>query len=75
LPILPNLLRYETFAVADYGCMSHALHLRQTRQSLKLGFALYFLFFSKSSKAANGRWLEDGSCSPPGVAPPYHSAT
>jgi len=23
LPILPNLLRYETFAVADYGCMSH----------------------------------------------------
>jgi len=36
LPILPNLLRYETFAVADYGCMSHALHLRQTRQSLNL---------------------------------------
>jgi len=37
LPILPNLLRYETLAVADYGCMSHALHLRQTRQSLNLG--------------------------------------
>ncbi len=36
LPILPNLLRYETFAVADYECMSHALHLRQTRQSLNL---------------------------------------
>jgi hypothetical protein len=34
---LPNLLRYETFAVADYGCMSHALHLRQTQQSLNLG--------------------------------------
>ena len=34
---LPNLLRYETFAVAHYGCMSHALHLRQTRQSLNLG--------------------------------------
>jgi len=34
---LPNLLRYETFAVAYYGCMSHALHLRQTRQSLSLG--------------------------------------
>jgi len=33
---LPNLLRYETFAVADYGYMSHALHLRQTRQSLNL---------------------------------------
>jgi len=37
LPILPNLPRYETLAVADYGCMPHALHLRQTRQSLKLG--------------------------------------
>jgi hypothetical protein len=37
LPSLPNLLRYETFAVADYGCMSHALHLRQTQQSLNLG--------------------------------------
>jgi hypothetical protein len=34
---LPNLLRYETFAVADYGYMSHALQLRQTRQSLNLG--------------------------------------
>jgi hypothetical protein len=34
---LPNLLRYETIAVADYGCMPHALHLRQTRQSLNLG--------------------------------------
>jgi hypothetical protein len=34
---LPNLLRYETFAVADYGCMPHALHHRQTRQSLNLG--------------------------------------
>jgi len=33
---LPNLLRYETFAVADYGYMSHALQLRQTRQSLNL---------------------------------------
>jgi len=31
LPILPNLLRYETFAVADYGCMSHALHLPERR--------------------------------------------
>jgi len=38
LPNLPNLLRYETVAVADYGCMSHALHLRQIRQSLNLGF-------------------------------------
>jgi len=37
LPILPNLPRYETFAVAHYGCMSHALHLRHTRQSLNLG--------------------------------------
>jgi len=24
LPGLPNLLRYETFAVADYDCMSYA---------------------------------------------------
>ena len=37
LPSSPNLMRYETFAVADYGCMSHALHLRQTQQSLNLG--------------------------------------
>jgi hypothetical protein len=37
LSSLPNLLRYETVAVADYGCKSHALHLRQTRQSLNLG--------------------------------------
>jgi len=37
LPILPNLLRYETVAVAYYGCMSHALHIRKTRQSLDLG--------------------------------------
>jgi hypothetical protein len=37
LPILPNLLRYEILAVADYGCISHVLHLRQTRQSLNLG--------------------------------------
>jgi len=40
LPISPNLRRYETFAVrqralADGG-MSHALHIRQTRQSLNL---------------------------------------
>jgi hypothetical protein len=25
LPILPDLLRYETFAVEDYGCMSQCL--------------------------------------------------
>jgi len=37
LSILPNLLRYETLAVDDYGCMPHALHLRETRQSLNLG--------------------------------------
>jgi len=37
LPILPNLPRYETVAVAYCGCMSHALHIRQTRQSLNLG--------------------------------------
>jgi len=49
LPILPNLLRYETVAVAYYGCMSHALHLpdsagfydRQTQQSLNLGSRLF----------------------------------
>jgi len=40
LPSLPNLHRYETFAVADYGCMPHALHLRQTRQSLNLGLII-----------------------------------
>ena len=52
-PILPNLLRYETLAVADYGCMSHApdkkiagfryaqlAYLRQTRESLNLGSIL-----------------------------------
>jgi hypothetical protein len=44
LPSLPNLLRYEIFAVADYGCMSHALHLRQTRQSLNLGFNKMIFF-------------------------------
>jgi hypothetical protein len=38
---LPNLPRYETLAVADYGCTSHALHLRQTRQSLNLGKAIF----------------------------------
>jgi len=38
---LPNLQRYETFAVAYYGCMSHALHLQQTRQSLNLGCILH----------------------------------
>jgi hypothetical protein len=41
LPILPNLLRYEIFAVADYGCISHALHLRQTRQLLNLGIRMF----------------------------------
>ena len=35
---LPNLLRYETFAVTYYGFMSHALHIRQTRQSLNLDY-------------------------------------
>ena len=60
-PILPNLLCYEIFAVKHYGYMSHALHLRQTRQSLKLGiipfkaefFLSYFsfpTFFSTASK-------------------------
>jgi hypothetical protein len=33
-------MRYETFAVAYYGCMSHALHLRQTQQSLNFGFKI-----------------------------------
>jgi hypothetical protein len=28
---LPNLPRYETLAVADYGCTSHALHLLERR--------------------------------------------
>ncbi len=41
MPILPNLLRYEIFAVADYGCISHALHLRQTRQLLNLGIRMF----------------------------------
>ena len=45
LPSLPNLLRYETFAVVNYGCMSHAFHLRQTRQSLNLGYI--FCFYPK----------------------------
>jgi len=31
LPILPNLHRYETLAVAYYGCMPHALHLPERR--------------------------------------------
>ncbi|MDH3722008.1 MAG: hypothetical protein OER74_10970 [Desulfobacteraceae bacterium] len=31
MPSLPNLLRYETFAVDDYGCMAHALHLPERR--------------------------------------------
>jgi hypothetical protein len=49
LPILPNLLRYETFAVADYGCMSHALHLRQTQQSLNLGQNILVITYATAS--------------------------
>ena len=33
---LLNLIRYETFARADYGCMSHALHLPE-RRDLTIG--------------------------------------
>ena len=65
LPILPNLPRYETFAVAGYGCMSHApdrrisgfrhaqlAYLRQTQQSLNLG-ELYMKLCKNRAKTNN----------------------
>ena len=67
LPSLPNLLCYETFAVADYGCVSHALHLRQTRQSLNLGFNKMIFFKNqihrpkKKGVAINTPWKLIGS--------------
>jgi hypothetical protein len=37
LPILPDLLRYQMFAVLQYNFASDALYIRQTRQLQNLG--------------------------------------
>ena len=73
---LPNLLRYETFAVADYGSISHALHLPQTRQSLNLGLILMssteWKGFVLKSSSGTELWLDLIIGSYPGLAYPQY---
>jgi len=40
VPLLPDLLRYQTPAVYIYGCTFDALHLRQKQRLQNLGAAL-----------------------------------